>query len=109
VSELVPILGDDPTDDEKRLLGSARLDVPPRAGKRRALAAMGLVAAVTTTAGTGGAAAATAGTGLIVKWLALGAIGATMALGAVGSLTPLVRGLGRRPSAVVAPRPEQAA
>jgi hypothetical protein len=108
VSELIPILGDDPTDDEKRLLDSARLDVPPRAGKRRTLAAMGLVAAMTTTAGTGGA-ATTAGAGLIVKWLALGALGGTIALGAVGSLAPLVRGLREHPSAVVAPRPLQAA
>jgi hypothetical protein len=109
VTELRPILGDEPTDDERRLLDSARLDVPPHAGRRRTLAAMALAAAVTTTAGTGGAAATTAGAGLMVKWVALGAIGGTIALGAVGSMTRLVGGPGPRPSAVVAPRPAPAA
>jgi hypothetical protein len=70
---------------------------------------MALAAAVTTTAGTGGAAATTAGAGLIVKWVALGAIGGTIALGAVGSMTRLVGGPEPRPSAVVAPRPAPAA
>lgn len=107
MSELRPILGDDPTDDEKRLLGSARLDVPPRAARRRTLAAMSLAAAVTTTAGTGGAAAATASAGLIVKWTALSALGGALVLGAAGSLTPLM-GLAHRPPAI-APRPAPAA
>lgn len=109
MTELRPILGDEPTDDERRLLDSARLDVPAHAGRRRTLAAMALAAAVTTTAGTGGAAATTAGAGLIVKWVALGAIGGTIALGAVGSMTRLVGGPEPRPSAVVAPRPAPAA
>ena len=104
MSELRPILRDDPTDDEKRLLGSARLDVPPRAARRRTLAAMSLAAAVTTTAGTGGAAAATVSVGVIVKWTALGALGGTLALGAVGSLTPLALGH-RSPAIAVRPAP----
>jgi hypothetical protein len=108
MTELRPILGDDPTDEERRLLDSARLDVPPRAGRRRTLTAMGLAAAVTTTAGTGGAAATTAGAGLIVKWMAIGAIGGTIALGASGALTPLVKSWGPRPPAVVAPLPPPA-
>ena len=108
MTELRPILGDDPTDEERRLLDSARLDVPPRAGRRRTLAAMGLAAAVTTTAGTGGAAATTASAGLIIKWMALGAIGGTIALGATGALTPLVKGWGPRAPAVVVPRPAPA-
>ncbi len=105
MNELRPILGDDPTEDERRLLGSARLDVPPRSGKGRTLAAMGVAAAMTAAAGTSGASATTVGAGLMIKWMALGALGGTIALGAAGGLTPLVRGFEHRSPNVVSAAP----
>lgn len=105
MSDLRPILGDDPTEDEKRVLRSARLDVPPRSGKGRTLAAMSVAAAMTAAAGTSGASATTVGAGLMIKWMALGAIGGTIALGAVGELTPLVHGFEHRAPAIVATAP----
>lgn len=99
MSDLRPLLAEDLTEDERRLLRSARIDVPHRNGKLRTVAAMGLAAA--TAAGTSGASAATAGAGLMVKWMALGALGGTIALGAAGGLTPLVRGFERHPPPAV--------
>ena len=99
MSDLRPLLAEDLTEEERRLLRSARIDVPTRSGKLRTVAAMGLAAA--TAAGTSGASAATAGAGLMVKWMALGALGGTIALGAAGGLTPLVRGFERHPSPAV--------
>ena len=108
MSELRPILGDDPTEDEKRILRSARLDVPPRSGRGRTVAAMGLAAALAT-AGTSGASAASAGAGFMVKWMAIGALGGTIALGASGGLTPLVRGFERGGAPAGAPLPARPA
>jgi hypothetical protein len=89
VSKLRPILADRPTEVEARLLRSARLDVPPSSGKGRTLAALGLAAAMSTTAGTGGAATAVAAVGWAAKWLAIGAIGGTI-VATVEGLNPLV-------------------
>jgi hypothetical protein len=104
VSELRPILGDQPTEAERRLLRSAQLDVPPASGKGRALAAVGLAAAMTTTAGTGGATAAAVTLGSVAKWITLGAVGGAVAFGAVEEVPPMVReALRPRPPLVAAP------
>jgi hypothetical protein len=102
VNELKPILGEQPTEAEARLLRSARLDVPPASGKGRALAAVGLAAAMTTAAGTGGATAAAVTVGVVVKWVALGAVGSAIALGAVEELRPGVPDAPRHRSPLVA-------
>jgi hypothetical protein len=101
VSELRPILGDRPTEAERRLLRSARLDVPPASGKGRALAAVGLAAAMTTTAGTGAATAATVTAGVVAKWITLGAVGSAIAFGVVEEVRPTVRDAPRLRSPLV--------
>jgi hypothetical protein len=80
---LRPILHDDPTHGEKRLLDSTRMDVPPSSSKARTLAALGVAAAATTAAGTG--TAATGATVLLTaaKVLAVVAVGGVVAFGAV--------------------------
>jgi hypothetical protein len=102
MSEFRPLLHDDPTERERLLLGSARLDVPAGPAKGRVLAALGF-AAVTTAAGTGGATTVAAtGTALVIKLLAVGALGGVVALGAIEGLTPPGRpGVGRRGAATV--------
>jgi hypothetical protein len=97
MSDLRPLLKEDLTEIEARLLRSARLDVPPSSGKGRTIAALGLAAAMSTTAGTGGASTAVAAVGWVAKWLAVGAIGGTM-IATVEGLNPLVPDVPRRPS-----------
>jgi hypothetical protein len=111
VNELRPLLRDDPTDPEERLLRSARLDKPPASGKARTLASLGAAAAMTTAASTGSATATVVGGVSVAKWLVVGALGGTVAVGAVGELAPLLRDAPRRgpvsvvlpPSAAIAP------
>jgi hypothetical protein len=89
MSDLRPILQDNPNELEKVLLGSARLDAPPVAAKGRALAALGFAAVTTTTAGAGGATTvATSGAALVIKWLAIGVIGSAVTLGVAEGLSP---------------------
>ena len=97
MSELRPILGEAPTEEEERLLCSARLDVPPASGKRRALAAMGVAAAITTAAGTGGATAAVLRVGVLVKWIAVAAIGGAVAYAVEGAHPHAARDVDHRP------------
>jgi hypothetical protein len=96
-----PILQDDPTEVEKRLLGSARMDAPPATSKPRTLAALGFLAVETTTSGAGGAVASSVVAAGIVKWLAVGTIGGALAFGGVEGLSPLARRVVARPSAGV--------
>jgi len=96
MSELRPILDEDPTDGERRLLASAHLDAPPPQAKRRALAALGF-AAVTTSAATGAA----AGSLVVLKTIAIGAIGSALVVGAVTEARRMSRAEG--PAAVRAP------
>jgi hypothetical protein len=81
MNELRPILDSDPTEEDRRLLGSIRLDIPPPGGKTRVLLTLGLGTEVAV-ASTGTAVLSTAkqaGIGLVWKWLAAGAVaGATM-------------------------------
>lgn len=111
MNELRPLLRDDPTDPEERLLRSARLDQPPASGKARTLASLGAAAALTTAASTGSATATVVGGVSVAKWLVVGALGGTVAVGAVGGLAPLLRDAPRRgpvsfvlpPSTAIAP------
>jgi hypothetical protein len=82
------ILRDDPTDAERELLDSARMDVPPAASRGRTLAALGLALAATTTASAGAAATSGAVAIGVVKWVVLSAIGGAIALGTVEGLSP---------------------
>jgi hypothetical protein len=102
VSDLRPIVQDDPTERERALLGSARLDSPPAGSREGVLAALGL-AAVTTTAGAGAAVTATTGgVAVVVKWLVVGAIGGGITLGAVFAMRPSTRPGASHPVAGVA-------
>ena len=69
-----PILDDHPTDAERLLLESARVDVPPTSSKRRTFAALGLAAATTTTASAGGASASSAIAISLLKWVSVVAV-----------------------------------
>jgi|HubBroStandDraft_1064217.scaffolds.fasta_scaffold110308_2 hypothetical protein len=108
MNDLRPILQDDPTEREKLLIDSARLDVPPAAAKGRMLAALGFAAVTTTTAGAGGATTvATSGAARLIKWLAISAIGSAITLGAVEGLSPpLSEMAGNTPIAESEAKPE---
>ncbi len=93
-----PILKDDPTVVEKRLLGSARLDIPSPSQRDRAVAAIGLSASALAAARAQGAPAGAAG---VLKWLALGAVGSATVVGALHALRP-PEPRNTPPSAVVA-------
>jgi hypothetical protein len=73
MTEWKPILQGRPTPGMKRLLGSARIDVPRPGGVARTVAALGLASGVTATAGVSAASASSAGVTVLVKWLAIGA------------------------------------
>lgn len=103
MSDLRPILRNRATDAERRLLRSARLDVPPASAKGRVLASLGLAAAATTTIGTSGvAAAATASAGWVLKCIAVGTVGGVMVASAVEGVTAIVTMAPHAPSPVVA-------
>jgi hypothetical protein len=97
MSEPRPTLGEALTEEEELLLRSALLDVPPASGKRRALAAVGVAAAITTAAGTGGATAAATRVGVLVKWIAVGAIGGAAAYAVEVAHPGTIRDADRRP------------
>jgi hypothetical protein len=88
MTELRPILQDDPNAAEAGLLSAAQLDVPSPGSKHRLLATFGLGA--TTLATTAAASTAAPGTSMaisvvtragIAKWLALGALAGTAMTG----------------------------
>ena len=81
-----PIRQDDPTGVERELLDSARLDAPEPAARARALARLNLVGAAATTTGGGTIVPSWPPLGGAAKWLALGTLGAVLALGAVEGL-----------------------
>jgi hypothetical protein len=96
MNDLRPILENNPTDAEFRLLGSTRLDIPPPDGKGRLLVALGLgvgAAAVAAPAAAGTAAAAagtsTVTTTVVSKWLALGAVAGMVVTGTGELARPL--------------------
>jgi hypothetical protein len=73
MTELRPLLTRDPANAYVRLLGSAELDVPPREGRARLLARLGVQAAGVLGAGTAAAATSgAAGLSVISKWIAIG-------------------------------------
>jgi hypothetical protein len=73
MNELEPLLREDPTHDAVRLLGSAELDVPPRDGRARLLASVGIQAGGLLGASSVAAATASAsGVLLVGKWVAIG-------------------------------------
>jgi hypothetical protein len=104
MSEPRPILEDNPSVVEQRLIVSARFDRPPLGGKQRILVAMGFGAGTATVGGAATAATAPAlGIAVISKWLAVG-----LATGALttGALLLGHQALGARrasPPAVLAP------
>jgi hypothetical protein len=103
VIKLRPMLRKGATDAERRLLRSARLDVPSASGKNRALAALGLAAAATTSVSTGGvAAAATAWAGWVVKCIAVATVGGALVASAVAGVSSIVSQAPQQRSRVVA-------
>jgi hypothetical protein len=56
---------------------------------------------MTTTAGTGGATAATVTAGVVAKWITLGAVGGAIAFGAVEEVRPMLRDAPRHQSPLV--------
>ena len=56
MTDLRPILQDEPSTAERLLIASATLDRPPPGGRERALLALGLVAGVGATSASAGAA-----------------------------------------------------
>lgn len=95
MSDLRPILQDDPTEHERWLIASARIDVPAANAKAGVLAALGLPAARTAPAHGAGASPTPLPTAVVVKWVALGAVAGALALGAVRALVPSIEGLAR--------------
>lgn len=89
MSELRPIVQDNPTEREKLLISSAALDAPPPAGKDRVLAALGL-ATVTTAVGSASGATipSAAATTVGLKWLMTGVLGGAVIFGAVKHVLP---------------------
>jgi TolA-binding protein len=93
MSDLRPLLEEDATSIEARILRQARAREPSAGAAGRAIVALGLAGAATTA--TTGAAAAPV-TAVVVKWLGLGALSATLLIGG-GRLATVVLD---RPSAV---------
>ena len=78
--DIAPLRSSRTTDAEARLLRSARLDVPPRGAKGRLLGSLGLAVGVTAAASTSGVASAAAPL-VVGKWLMIGVVSTTVALG----------------------------
>jgi hypothetical protein len=81
MTDLRPILEERSSPAAVRLLRSARLDVPPRGGKARLVAALGLGSATAAAAGAGGASAASVGA--VSKWVVLGMLAGVVTTGSV--------------------------
>jgi hypothetical protein len=98
------MLDDHPSDAERLLLESVRVDVPPTSSKRRMFAALGLAAATTTTASAGGASASSALAISLMKWVAVGAVSGAVAFEAREQFDRTTRPpLGRTASTSIAP------
>ncbi|HTB75327.1 MAG TPA: hypothetical protein VK762_18885 [Polyangiaceae bacterium] len=80
---LRPILHDEPTDVERELLGSARLDAPSPVSRARALKTLGFLGDATATGADLAADPPTVAS--LAKWLVLAALAAAIALGAVAA------------------------
>jgi hypothetical protein len=75
MSEPRPLLTEAPTNAHARLLASAELDVPPREGRARLIASLGLQAATVVSTSTVAATAwGAGGVTVIAKWIAVGMV-----------------------------------
>ncbi len=68
------LLQDNPTESERRLLRSMRLDRPPPSSKHRVLGAVGALAATTTAASSGVAAVSAVGVAKVLTLVVLGGV-----------------------------------
>ncbi len=98
-----PIREDAPTATERELLDAARLDAPLPSARARALATLGLLGASTITTSAGAAATWWPPGRRQAAWLALGAMGAALAIGGVEGLGRLAHRGGSVPANAAQP------
>jgi hypothetical protein len=101
VTDPRPLLEGEPSEAERLLLTSARLDKPPADGRARALVALGLAAGLGTAATSGTAAASPLDAALRVKWLAVGAFSGAVVAASVATVVHYVD-VGREPATAIA-------
>ena len=103
MTDLKPILEDEPTLVERQLLLSAGLDAPPSGGKLRTLVAFGIGAGAATTSASATAATSGLGAAMIAKWLAVGVASGVLATGAVELATHAIEPPPQPPAAQAPP------